>query len=174
MPGFWSPTWIFPRGEKRMGIIESTFGSLLRRRGGPQYSRDQLLEQSLKREQNLKGELAQMQLRVSAKTSDLEVKIDLLQFEVSQATSAAGRLQTELDEARNDLEVEKANRSAAVHLLKKHGVVDGVAYSSFTREQRASLIAEAMTEVSGAETTTRWLARAPASSTSAGKKRSPR
>jgi len=30
-----------------MGIIESTFGSLLRRRGGPQYSRDQLLEQSL-------------------------------------------------------------------------------------------------------------------------------
>jgi hypothetical protein len=46
--------------------------------------------------------------------------------------------------------------------LKKHGVIDGVAYASFTREQRVELIAVAMDEVAGKETTSRWRARSPA------------
>lgn len=148
-----------------MGIIDSTFGSLLRRKGSPAYSRDQLLEQSLKRERDLKNELAIMQQRVSARSSDLEVKIDLLQFEVSQRMASIYGLQTDIEAIQSDLEIEKANRSAAVHLLRMHGMVEGVPYGSFTREQRAELIAQAIAELSGDDMRDRWLARAPASKT---------
>jgi hypothetical protein len=149
-----------------MGILDNTFSALFRGPGRSNSGVAQKLERTLQRESALKRELAQLQLRVSASTPDLEIKMDLLQFDVAQEKATVANLTAALFKAQEDLELEKANRSAAIHLLKKHGVVDGVAYASFTREQRVELVATAMDEVVGRETTSRWRARSPASAKS--------
>jgi peptidoglycan hydrolase CwlO-like protein len=146
-----------------MGILDNTFSTLFGGQGRSNPGVVQKLERTLQRESALKRQLAQLQLRLSANAPDLDVKMDLLQFDVAQEKATVANLTAALLKAQEDLELEKANRSAAVHLLKKHGVVDGVAYASFTREQRVELVATAMDEVVGSETTSRWRARSPAS-----------
>jgi hypothetical protein len=149
-----------------MGILDNTINSLFRGPGLFNSGVAQKLERALQREKSLKSQLAQLQLRLSANAPDLDIKMDLLQFDVAQEKATVANLTAALIKAQEDLELEKANRSAAIHLLKKHGEVDGVAYSSFTREQRVELIATAMDEVVGRETTRRWRARSPASAKS--------
>ncbi|KQR74237.1 hypothetical protein ASG35_20895 [Burkholderia sp. Leaf177] len=149
-----------------MGILDSTFSTLFRGSGRSNPAVTQRLERTLERESALRRELAQLKTRVSASAPELQVKMDLMQFDVAQEKAAVASLTAALMQAQEDLELEKANRSAAIHLLKKHGVVDGLAYSSFTREERVELIASAMDEVVGSETTIRWKARSPASTRS--------
>ena len=149
-----------------MGILDNTFSTLFRGAARSNPAVTQRLERTLERESALRRELAQLKTRVSASAPELQVKIDLMQFDVAQEKAAVASLTAALMQAQEDLELEKANRSAAIHLLKKHGVVDGVAYSSFTREERVELIASAMDEVVGSETTIRWKARSPASARS--------
>ena len=149
-----------------MGILGNTFSTIFRGNGQSAPGMAQKLERALRREGDLKRELTQLQARVSAMPPDIEVKMDLMKFDVAQEKASVASLTTALLEAQENLELEKANRSAAIHLLKKHGVVDGVAYASFTREQRVELIAVAMDEVAGKETTSRWRARSPASARS--------
>jgi len=48
-------------------------------------------------------------------------------------------------------------------------VVNGVAYASFSREQRVELIAAAMEEVAGKDTMIRWRERSPARASSRSK-----
>jgi hypothetical protein len=150
-----------------MGILNNTFSTLFRSGARATPAATQRLERTLERESALRRELAQLKSRVSATSApELQVKMDLMQFDVAQEKATVASLTAALMQAQEDLELEKANRSAAIHLLKKHGVVDGVAYSSFTREQRVDLIASAMDEVVGHDTTTRWKARSPASAKS--------
>ncbi|AME26588.1 hypothetical protein AX768_24795 [Burkholderia sp. PAMC 28687] len=149
-----------------MGILDHTFSTFFRGGARSNPAVTQRLERTLERESALRRELAQLKTRVSASAPELQVKMDLMQFDVSQEKAAVASLTAALMQAQEDLELEKANRSAAIHLLKKHGVVDGVAYSSFTREERVELIASAMDEVVGSETTIRWKARSPASARS--------
>lgn len=153
-----------------MGILDNTLFTFFRgdARANPAVS--QRLERTLERESALRRELAQLKTRVAASAPELQVKMDLMQFDVTQEKAAVASLTAALMQAQEDLELEKANRSAAIHLLKKHGVVDGVAYSSFTREERVELIASAMDEVVGNETTLRWKARSPASAKSSPRK----
>jgi hypothetical protein len=149
-----------------MGILGNTFSTLFRGNGQSAPGMAQKLERALRREGDLKRELTQLQLKGSASGPDLDVTMDLMKFDVAQEKAAVASLTAALLSAQEDLELEKANRSAAVHLLKKHGVIDGVAYASFTREQRVELIAVAMDEVAGREMTSRWRARSPASAKS--------
>jgi len=145
-----------------MGILDNTFSTLFRAGARSDPAVTQRLARTLERESALRRELALLKTRVSASAPELQVKMDLMQFDVAQEKAAVASLTAALMQAQEDLELEKANRSAAIHLLKKHGVVDGVAYSSFTREERVELIASAMDEVVGSETTIRWKARSPA------------
>lgn len=149
-----------------MGILANTFSTLFCGHGRSHPGLAQKLERALRREGDLKRELTQLQLRLSSVEPGIDVKMDLMKFDVAQEKAAVANLTAALLNAQEDLELEKANRSAAIHLLKKHGVIDGVAYASFTREQRVELIAVAMDEVAGKETTSRWRARSPASAKS--------
>ena len=93
----------------------------------------------------------------------------MMRFDVARETAEVGHLHAALEKVQGDLMLEKANRSAAIHLLRKHGMVNGVAYASFSREQRVELIAAAMEEVAGKDTTIRWRERAPARASSRSK-----
>jgi hypothetical protein len=145
-----------------MGIIDNALETLFpgRRRSDSGVQRQ--LERTLKREFELTQQLAKLRLQGAASAPELEIRLDLLQFDLAREKSEVTRLETELQKARDDLKLEKANRSAAIHLLKKHGVIDGVSYASFTREQRVELIAQAMDEVAGKDLTSRWRERSPA------------
>jgi hypothetical protein len=149
-----------------MGILGNTFSTLFRGHGRSDPGMAQKLERALRRESDLKRELTQLRLGTSSDAPGDDVKMDLMKFDVAQEKAAVASLTAALLSAQEDLELEKANRSAAVHLLKKHGAIDGVAYASFTREQRVELIAAAMDEVAGKEMTSRWRARSPASAKS--------
>jgi hypothetical protein len=149
-----------------MGIIDNAIGTLFYGRRRPDAQVQRQLECALACESELKAQLAQLQLATSADAPGLDVKLDLMRFDVARETAEVARLQVELDKAQEDLKLEKANRSAAIHLLRKHGVVDGVGYASFSREQRVELIAGAMEEVAGKDTTIRWRERLQAHASS--------
>lgn len=149
-----------------MGIIDTAIGTLFHGRRRPDTQVQRQLDRTLKRESELTAQLTQLRLATSAQAPGLDVKLDLMRFDVARETAEVARLQAALDQAQEDLKLEKANRSAAIHLLRKHGVVDGVAYASFSREQRVELIAAAMEEVAGKDTTIRWRERSPAQASS--------
>jgi hypothetical protein len=149
-----------------MGIIDNAIGTFFHGRRRPDTQVQRQLERALKRESQLTAQLTQLRTDTSAQAPGLDVKLDLLQFDVARETAEVARLQAALDQAQEDLKLEKANRSAAIHLLRKHGVVEGVAYASFSREQRVELIAAAMEEVAGKDTTIRWRERSPAQASS--------
>jgi len=151
----------FFAGLKGMGIIDSALETLFHSRRS-QSAMERQLERTLKREVELTRQLAKLRLENSESAPELGIRLDLLQFDLAREKSEVARLAAELQKAQDDLKLEKANRSAAVHLLKKHGVIDGVAYASFTREQRVELIAQAMDEVAGTDLTSRWRERSPA------------
>jgi hypothetical protein len=154
-----------------MGIIDNAIGTFFHGRRRPDTQVQRQLERTLKRESELTAQLSQLRLATFADAPELDVKLDLLQFDVARETAEVARLQAALDKVQEDLKLEKANRSAAIHLLRKHGVVEGVAYASFSREQRVELIAAAMEEVAGKDTTIRWRERSPAQASSRSKDR---
>jgi hypothetical protein len=154
-----------------MGIIDNAIGTFFHGRRRPDAQVQRQLERTLKRESELTAQLTQLRATNFTDAPGLDVKLDLLRFDVARETAEVSRLQAELDKAQEDLKLEKANRSAAIHLLRKHGVVDGVAYASFSREQRVELIAAAMEEVAGKDTTIRWRERSPAQASSRAKDR---
>jgi hypothetical protein len=154
-----------------MGIIDNAIGTFFHGRRRPDTQVQRQLERTLKRESELTAQLSQLRLATFADAPGLDVKLDLLQFDVARETAEVARLQAALDKVQEDLKLEKANRSAAIHLLRKHGVVEGVAYASFSREQRVELIAAAMEEVAGKDTTIRWRERSPAQASSRSKDR---
>jgi hypothetical protein len=150
-----------------MGLIDRAVGALFRRQGRFDNSVQAKLEQHPQQENDavraLELELEQWRAGVPSSSRDVEAELDALRSNVAHEQAALADLEAALQAAEADLQLEKANRSAAVYLLKKHGVVDGIAYASFSREQRVELLAAAMDEVAGKETTSRWRARAPAS-----------
>jgi hypothetical protein len=152
-----------------MGIIDNAIGTLFRGRRRPDTQVRRQLEHMLKRESELTAQVAHLRLAASVDAPGLDVKLDLMRFDVARETAEVGHLHAALEKAQGDLMLEKANRSAAIHLLRKHGVVNGVAYASFSREQRVELIAAAMEEVAGKDTTIRWRERAPARASSRSK-----
>jgi hypothetical protein len=102
-----------------MGILGNTFSTLFRFHGRSHPGLAQKLERALRREGDLKRELTQLQLRMSSDEPGIDVKMDLMKFDVAQEKAAVASLTAALLSAQEDLELEKANRSAAVHLLEE-------------------------------------------------------
>jgi hypothetical protein len=150
-----------------MGIIDNAIGTLFHNRRRPHRTLVRRQQQStLSYDSNLTEQVTHLQLARFARTPAVDVTLDLMRFDLARETAEVARLGAALEKAQDDLKLERANRAAAVHLLRKHGVVEGVAYASFSRSQRVELIAAAMEEVAGHETTRRWRDRSPAQGSS--------
>jgi hypothetical protein len=150
-----------------MRPIDSALRALFRRQKRRRQSSRLIIEPLPGQGDDMAGsprlDLQQWRADVFLNTDHLKAELDVLKSELARERAMFAILVAELQTAEAELTLEKANRSAAVFLLKKYGVVDGAAYASYSREQRVELLAAAMDEVVGKDTTSRWRARSPAS-----------